>query len=250
MEHFGDLGATDHVLDPTCGPGNFLAAVPVHIPATGIEIDPRMAQVAIQETGRRVIVGDAACVDLDFKPTAIIGNPPFRAAIIDRLIERFHAWLPEGGRVGMILPAYYLGRQPERLLQQSEMWSIRQQLLPQCLFAKLSVPLTFCLYERTKSGVMVGFALYREISEIRMLERRYRKVLNGTGSVWAKAVATALRRLGGRARVGEIYRELSQHPRPTNNPWWQEKVRQILQLHFQRVERGVWELPCSARITA
>lgn len=245
---FPRLTSDDHVLEPTCGPGQFLSVVPAEVRATGIEIDPRMAAIAIQESGRRVIIGDVLDVELDFTPTAVIGNPPFRASLIDRLLERCHSWLPEGGKVGMILPAYYLGRQPERLLRQSEKWEIRQELLPQCLFARLSVPLTFCLYERTSSGVVFGFALYREISDIRRLELRYRALLNGTGSVWLKAVAEAVQNLGGRARLEEIYREMGRRPLPTGNQWWQEKVRQVLQLHFSRVGRGLYEFPISMEV--
>ena len=37
-EHFADLSAVDVVVDPTCGPGRFLQAVPSHVSAFGVEI--------------------------------------------------------------------------------------------------------------------------------------------------------------------------------------------------------------------
>ncbi|WP_223271135.1 hypothetical protein [Pseudomonas putida] len=40
-KNFSHLSAKDFVLEPTCGPGRFLQAVPQYVPALGIEIEPQ-----------------------------------------------------------------------------------------------------------------------------------------------------------------------------------------------------------------
>lgn len=86
--HFSRLDSADLVCEPTCGYGAFLKALPQSVPAVGIEIDAQVADVARQETGRRIITGDFRTVPIDFKPTAIIGNPPFRADVFDDILDR------------------------------------------------------------------------------------------------------------------------------------------------------------------
>ena len=54
----GNLTARDYVVEPTCGRGRFLQAIPSYVPAVGYEIDPVEAQLARDLTGRRVITGD------------------------------------------------------------------------------------------------------------------------------------------------------------------------------------------------
>ncbi len=71
---FGDLTDRDVVLEPSCGRGAWLHAIPSETPAIGVEIDPELAAVARLDTGRRVIVGDFRDVDLDFEPSVITGN--------------------------------------------------------------------------------------------------------------------------------------------------------------------------------
>ncbi|HVT35101.1 MAG TPA: hypothetical protein VHE37_05940, partial [Nevskiaceae bacterium] len=61
--YFSHLTSRDLVLEPSCGDGAFLAAIPSHIPAVGVEIDPVMAQRA-RATGREVISGDFRTVPL------------------------------------------------------------------------------------------------------------------------------------------------------------------------------------------
>ena len=61
--HFGDLGSSDVVCDPTCGPGRFLQAVPGHVQAFGVELDPALAEQARALTGRPVVQGDVRTVD-------------------------------------------------------------------------------------------------------------------------------------------------------------------------------------------
>lgn len=52
--HFSRLDAADLVLEPTCGAGAFLRAIPAHVPAIGVEIDPALAAAA-RATGREVL---------------------------------------------------------------------------------------------------------------------------------------------------------------------------------------------------
>jgi site-specific DNA-methyltransferase (adenine-specific) len=75
--HFAGLDSGDLVIEPSCGPGSFLAALPKHVPAIGIDVDARMVESARRQTGRKVLHGDFRTLHLDFTPTAILGNPPF-----------------------------------------------------------------------------------------------------------------------------------------------------------------------------
>ena len=93
--HFGKLDANDFVIEPSCGPGSFLNAVPDHVPACGVEIDARMVDLARRNTRRQIIQGDFRTVELDMQPTAIIGNPPFNMKLIDGFLHRSHELLPE-----------------------------------------------------------------------------------------------------------------------------------------------------------
>lgn len=44
--YFGDLSERDVVLEPSCGPGAFLRAIPASTRAIGVEIDPALAEEA------------------------------------------------------------------------------------------------------------------------------------------------------------------------------------------------------------
>jgi hypothetical protein len=72
-----------------------LHAVPIDVPAFGIEIDAELAAVAERDTGRAVIAGDFLRVTMpdDAQVTAIVGNPPFANRTIVRFLERAHALL-------------------------------------------------------------------------------------------------------------------------------------------------------------
>lgn len=66
-------------------------------------------------------------------------------------------------------------------------------------------------------------------------------------ATWASVIKSALGKLGGKATLTDIYREVDGHKKAEKNPHWREKVRQTLQLGkiFRPSERGVWEL-CTA----
>lgn len=242
--YFADLGAGDHVLEPTCGRGAFLRAIPAHVAATGVEIDADLAQIARSSSGRQVIVGDFRMVDLRVQPTAVIGNPPFVTRTIGEILDRCWQLLPDEGRVGMILPAFCL-QTAATAVAIAERWHIRQDMLPRNLFGRLVYPICFAVLTKGAARGMVGFALYHELHAVNRLRNRYRQLLaNGEGSTWAALTQAALEQLGGRASLQQLYREIDGH-RPTPNPFWQAKVRQTVQRIAVRVDAGVWALPSS-----
>lgn len=103
---FSYLTPADLVLEPTCGDGAFLAAVPADIRIIGVEIDPQLAKQARCDTGRTVLCGDFRTIKLPEKPTAIIGNPPFKISILESLLDRARQWLPDNGRCGLIVSTH------------------------------------------------------------------------------------------------------------------------------------------------
>lgn len=225
--HFGNLDADDCVVEPSCGPGAFLSAIPEHVPAIGVEIDATVAQEAERNTGRRIIVGDFQTVELSVRPTLVLGNPPFNMKLIDGFLERSHALLPDGGRVGFILPAYAF-QTASRVADYSERWSLMQEMIPRNIYPGLSLPLVFAMFSKDRRRTMVGFALYRESDDVLGMPEPYRATLGaGGGPVWREAVSAALHALGGEADVQALYTEIG-GKRPTRTQFWQEKIRQTL----------------------
>lgn len=229
--YFRWLDCADMVLEPSCGRGAFLKAIPVTIPAAGVEIDPAEAAIAKRETGREVIVGDFRTVELDIRPTAIIGNPPFRAKLFDGFLDRAYELLPAGGQAGFILPNYMF-QTARRVTRYFERWSIKQEMLPRHAFSnRMQTPLIFALFSKSSERVLVGFALYVEHADVMTLDDEYREALQtSTGSAWRTVCRIALERLGGQADLAEIYRELERN-RPTKNPFWRDKIRQTLRAY-------------------
>lgn len=243
--YFDDLRGHDAVIEPSCGTGAFLRAVPRHIPALGVEIDPSLADQARQNSGRQVVTGDFRTVALSLQPTAIIGNPPFNMEVFDGMLKRAFSLLPIGGAAGFILPAYAF-QTPSRTLGYAERWSLRADLLPRSLFPRLTTPLVFAMFRKDLQRTMVGFALYQEQHDIERMPAAYQQVLKaGRGGLWREVVATALLNLGGEASLDSIYRAVEGR-RPTGNRWWKEKVRQTLQSGFIRRADGRWSLPMEA----
>lgn len=233
QRYFPNLGADDVVIDPACGPGRFLLALPAETTALGVEIDPALAAQAAQLTGRRIITGDFTRVELDIEPTAIIGNPPFQLALIDRFLDRAHALLPNEGRVGFILPAYAF-QTAARVAGYSERWSIAQEFIPRNIYQGLKLPLVFATFTKDRRRALVGFALYQETAEVQRLPRRVRELLEATGgSAWRAVVRYALEQLGGEARLDEIYAVVA-GCRPTHSAWWQAQIRKVVRRDFVR----------------
>lgn len=72
-EFWPDLTPDELVLEPSCGRGAFLKAVPAHVPAVGVELDPALAAFAAVNTGRTVLCGDFRTLHLgaEHDPRAI-----------------------------------------------------------------------------------------------------------------------------------------------------------------------------------
>lgn len=238
--YFGDLTLCDRVLEPSCGEGAFLAALPEHVPAIGVEIDPVLADRARRNTGREILVGDFATTALPFRPTAIIGNPPFAQAQVQAFLSRAWELLPNDGRVGFILPAFVF-QTASTVATLADRWHIAQDMLPRNLFPGLSTPICFARLTKGRRG-LVGFALYHEAHAVNRLQQRYRRLLaQGERATWGTLTRAALQALGGSASLTELYREI-EGERPTHNRFWRAKVRQQVQRIGYRVGPGRWAL--------
>lgn len=242
--HFSDLRQGATVIEPSCGDGAFLHALPDHVNAIGVEIDERWAADARRATGRTVLLGDFLKVPLPAEVEALVGNPPFNAATVALFLDRAHSLLVDGGRCGLILPAYML-QTSSKVLAMAERWSVAQQMMPRNIFPGLSMPLTFTMLTKERVRRLFGFFLYRETAEVAAASAGARQVLERStraGSVWRQAVHRAFDEIRAEeAPLDALYRALEGR-RPTDNPNFRQKVRQTLQLYpeFAPVVRGVW----------
>lgn len=241
--YFPDLSASDLTVEPSCGPGAFLKAIPDDVPVIGVEIDPELAELARQNTGRQVLTGDFATVPLPDGVTTIIGNPPFALPIVESFLARAGRILPKEGRCGLLLPAYNF-QTFGRVNRWNDLWSLRVEMIPRGLFHGLQLPLVFCVFRKDSRREMVGMALYAEAGAIANMTKQAQALLkNGSPrtNVWRSFVREALQRLGGRASLAEIY-NWAEPQRPTGTAFWREKIRQQLQLNFTRCGEGIWAL--------
>jgi len=90
--HFSRLGSEDVVIEPSCGQGAFLSALPAYVPAIGIDIDPRMTADARRLTGRHIIDGDFSTVQINAFPNRYYWQPAVQIAD-NRQIPRSRASL-------------------------------------------------------------------------------------------------------------------------------------------------------------
>lgn len=164
-----------HVLEPGCGTGNFMRAVPadIDVDVTGIEIDPTSARIAKYLERPQDNVVNAAFEDVgiaDGSFDAVVGNVPYSrdiriqdgarsVAIHDYFISRSIKAVKPGGVVALITSRYTLDKvgteERQELAKQAEyLGAVR---LPEETFA-------------TQAGTSV-------ISDVIVLRRR-EKVLN------------------------------------------------------------------------
>lgn len=241
--HYGNLSERDLVLEPSCGDGRFLMAIPDSVRAYGVELDPDMAERARLNSGREVLVGDFTRVDLPSRPTVIIGNPPFKATLIDQFIDRCFELLEYDGRIGFLLPVYYL-QTASKVVDLGRRFSISQELLPRNLFHRMSCPIMWCNFTKSRQTRLSGFFLYVERDSLSQMHGDIRALFVGNearATCWKDAVASALEACGGVATLPEIYRVVEGN-RPTENPWWREKVRQVAARHFHRLKPGEYAM--------
>lgn len=239
--HFPGLSEQDVVLEPSCGDGRFLMAIPETISAYGVEIDPVMADRARQNSNREVLVGDFTRLDLPRRPTVIIGNPPFESSLIDQFIDRCDDLLEYDGRVGFLLPVYYL-QTASKVVSLNRRFSLSQELLPRNLFERMRCPIMWVNFTKSRQTRLTGFFLHAERDSLDLLHKDIKSLFVGNKSratCWRDAVARALDACGGTATLPQIYRRLEGN-RPTTNPWWREQVRKIAARHFHRVSPGCY----------
>ncbi len=253
-EAFGWIGAGHRVVEPSCGDGAFLCALPGSAEVVGVEIDPLQAALAARASGRRVIVGDFMTVPREElgRVHAVLGNPPFQAEIVSGFLRRSHAILEEGGQVGFVLPSFIF-QASSSVERMNELFTVQQAMIPRNLFPRLSLPLVFATFTKERNRRLFGFMLYREAQEIRAIKKCWReRVAKGrdAGGVWLPVVREILAALGGSAELEQIYRAI-QGLRPTSNPHWQAKVRQVLGRHghiFERTAPGRYRFAAQASL--
>lgn len=238
-----DLSANDCVVDPGAGDGRFLLAVPAGIDAYGVEIDPVVAKLAEQNTGRQIITGDFRTVALPRKPTVILGNPPYKTDIIDGFLDRSYEELDYGGRVLFLLPAYVF-QTASRVMGYASRFSIEQVMVPRNLFEQMEKPLMLATFRKDRRPFLTGFFLYEELDAVTKLSKKYRFMFIGNqsrASLWGEVVEQAMANLGGEASLQELYQEI-EGKQPTSNSFWKEQVRKIVQKACVRVRKGVYKL--------
>ena len=228
------------VLEPACGTGAFLTAIPRSMPAIGLDIDPRVVAAAVANSSRDVLVGDFRTHELGgFKPEVIITNPPFSMAVINSFFARAHALLPDDGLIAMVLPAYAF-QTPSQVTRWMDNFAIDVSIIPRTLFPDLSKPLVWAKCTKTSVRRFTGMMLFAETRAIEQMRPAIRKALEGPGT-WREAVAVALSSIGGEGTVSSIYEAMAPERRQTEH--WRPKVRQTLQRGFRTVGPGRWSLP-------
>lgn len=63
-------------------------------------------------------------------------------------------------------------------------------------------------------------------------------------SSWYSVVLNAMEKLGGKASLQQLYREIQGHAKTKTNQYWKEKIRQVVQTYsdFENIDRGVYRL--------
>lgn len=240
-EALADLGRHDVVIEPSCGTGRFLQALGADVQAIGVEIDPRLAEVARRETGRTVVTGDFRTVDLPIsEATHVVGNPPFQLDVFEGMLDRAHSLLVDNGRAIWILPCYAL-QSSSRVTRWNAKWSISQAMLPRTLFPGIRLPLALVTFGKTHERRLHGFLLYHESREIEEMPAVYAAALREGRSGWKAVVEAAIERLGGEATVQQVCAEIAPR-RPTQTRHWQEQVRKQLRSGFRRTARATYAL--------
>jgi hypothetical protein len=241
LSHRVALPKDAFVLEPTCGDGRWLDVLPPGTRALGVEMRTDLANIA-RGKGHAVLCGDVLRVPLPQGLTHAIGNPPFVAEFIDKLLDRLHGLFPKDGLAAFVLPAYYF-QTSRHVWELQKRWDIDLELIPRDIYEGLSKTLAFARFTKSTSRRLVGLFLYPEAVDVAESGGNVRKRLREGG--WRPVVLEALRECGGEATLQQLYR-LIEPRRPTGNPWWQQRVRAVLQTNCRNTDRGRWALPLAA----
>lgn len=237
-ERLGSLSTHDVVVDPSCGTGSWLHAIPSTARVLGVEIDPALAAIAGNDTGREVRLGDFLTIDLsDVEPTHFVGNPPYSAQTISAFLERTRSLLPEGGRAIYLLPAhtFSFARPTLNLLRG---FDVTVQLVPRDLWPRLSFPAIIADLTKQRVARLVGLVLFEEAAALRSVRAAYRQILNaGRKPLWRDVLDLALEALGGEGSLSEIY-QLVETCVPSTTPFWRDILRREAGEHAERVAPG------------
>lgn len=149
------------VLEPTCGDGRWLDALPPGTRAFGVEVREDLATLA-RAKGHRVITGDILTVPLPNGITHAIGNPPFVSDFIDRLLmDILHPALTPDGMAALLLPTYYF-QTSRHVWDLHRKWSIDVELIPRDIYEGLSKALCLARFTKSTSRRLMGlFSLSR-----------------------------------------------------------------------------------------
>lgn len=237
-----DLDAGDIVLEPTCGDGSFLRAIPDHVRAYGIELDATLAAEARRSSGRMVITGDVLDVALPENPTAVVGNPPFVAAFVERLVARMHCALPEGAPMVLLLSAH-LFQTSATVARYADAWSLSVELVPRDVYPRLQRPLVVAKFTKNALHRIIGIAFAQELVDLRGFPASYQALLrHARTNAYVAACTRALETLGRPASIAEVCEQIEGR-RPTRTEFWREATRRALAQAFVRVAPGVYDLP-------
>jgi len=225
----GELGTDDMILEPCAGDGRLLAAIPPDIRAVGIEIESELAQIARERSGRPVITGNCLTAPWPDGLTAIVSNPPFKQEMVDRLLARAHSRLGEGGRVALLLPAWFF-QTAAHVRDVTANWSVSVNCIPRDIFVGFDRPLVSALFTKEAQQRWVGVAFFGEVADVRDTSQAFQarlRAVRGQKSVWWQAVRAAIEELGGVAGLDEICKHAKV---PTNSScrFVRQKIRQTL----------------------
>lgn len=243
QHYYPNLSENDVVADIGCGDGRFLMALPDHVKAYGIEVDPCMAQQARNNSGREVITGDFTEIELPEKPTLFLGNPPFEMSKVNSILERAYESLEYNQEAGFILPVYFF-QTADTVMDYSKKWTLKHDLLPRNMFQNMQKPIMFARFIKDKQPVLFGMFLYDETTDILSLKMKYRLKFLGNESsthLWGEVIEQALASLGGTATLNEIYREI-EGKRPTKTMHWKAQIRKVLRDKFAYVSKATYAL--------
>ena len=242
QKYLPELTSSDLVLEPSCGMGSLLKAIPSHVGAVGVELDREVALKAKSTSGRDVLVGDFTTIDIPFNPTAIIGNPPFKLDTFEQMLVRSYELLGHDQKAVYLLPAYFF-QTAKSVVRFKHKWSIEVDFVPRDIYSGLSKPLVIAQFIKDGKRLLKNLFFYVEKIEYEDMSARSKEILKDQNhrSVWRALVEDAVKCLGGKAKLKQIYDFISQK-RPTENPFWKEQVRKVAQMHLSRVGFGEYAL--------